>query len=35
VPAAFGHYAGTIGSFIILPPFIPPLIGSSQLQVAP
>jgi len=35
VPAAFGHYTGTIGSFITLPPFIPPGIGSSQLQVAP
>jgi len=35
IPAAFGHYTGTIGSFITLPPFIPPTIGSSQLQVAP
>jgi hypothetical protein len=35
VPAAFGHYTGTIGSFITLPPFIPPFVGSSQLQVAP
>ena len=35
VPAAFGHYTGTVGSFITLPPFIPPFIGSSQLQVAP
>jgi hypothetical protein len=35
VPAAYGHYTGTIGSFITLPPFIPPTIGSSQLQVAP
>jgi len=35
VPAAYGHYTGTIGSFITLPPFIPPGIGSSQLQVAP
>lgn len=35
VPAAFGHYTGTIGSFITLPSFIPPGIGSSQLQVAP
>jgi hypothetical protein len=35
VPAAFGHYTGTIGSFITLPPFIPPTIGFSQLQVAP
>ena len=35
VPAAYGHYTGTLGSFIILPPFIPSGIGSSQLQVAP
>ena len=35
VPAAYGHYTGTIGSFITLPPFIPPFVGSSQLQVAP
>jgi hypothetical protein len=35
VPAAYGHYTGTIGSFITLPPFIPPNIGSAQLQVAP
>jgi hypothetical protein len=35
VPAADGHYAGTVGSFITLPPFIPPNAGSSQLQVAP
>jgi hypothetical protein len=35
VPAADGHYAGTVGSFITLPPFIPPDAGSSQLQVAP
>jgi len=35
VPAAFGHYTGTVGSFITLPPFIPPFVGSSQLQVAP
>ncbi len=35
VPSTYGHYAGTIGSFITLPPFIPPFIGSSQLQVAP
>jgi hypothetical protein len=34
VPAAYGHYTGTIGSFITLPSFIPN-IGSSQLQVAP
>ena len=35
VPAAFGHYTGTIGSFITLPPFIPANAGFSQLQVAP
>jgi hypothetical protein len=35
VPAATGHYTGTIGSFITLPPFIPPNVGFSQLQVAP
>ena len=35
VPAAFGHYTGTIGSFITLPPFIPANVGFSQLQVAP
>lgn len=35
VPAAYGHYTGTVGSFITLPPFIPPTIGNSQLQVAP
>jgi hypothetical protein len=34
VPAAYGHYTGTIGSFITLPAFIPN-IGNSQLQVAP
>jgi hypothetical protein len=34
-PAQDGHYTGTIGSFISLPPFIPPGAGSSQLQVAP
>lgn len=35
MPAAFGHYTGTIGSFITLPPFVPPGVGHSQLQVAP
>jgi hypothetical protein len=35
VPAAYGHYTGTLGSFITLPPFIPADIGFSQLQVAP
>src|ERR1043166_6762475 len=35
VPSTYGHYTGTIGSFITLPGFIPPGIGFSQLQVAP
>jgi hypothetical protein len=35
VPAAYGHYTGTLGSFITLPAFIPSGIGTSQLQVAP
>jgi hypothetical protein len=35
VPATYGHYTGTLGSFISLPAFIPPFIGTSQLQVAP
>ena len=35
VPAAYGHYTGTIGSFITLPSFIPPTVGRSNLQVAP
>jgi hypothetical protein len=35
VPSTYGHYTGTIGSFITLPDFIPPGIGFSQLQVAP
>jgi hypothetical protein len=34
-PAQQGHYTGTIGTFITLPAFIPPFIGTSQLQVAP
>ena len=29
VPAAYGRYKGTIGSFITLPSFIPSNIGSS------
>jgi len=33
VPGALGHYRGTVGSFISLPPFIPA--SASQLQVAP
>src|SRR6266566_7296709 len=35
VPARYGHYTGTLGSYITLPSFIPPFVGSSQLQVAP
>jgi hypothetical protein len=35
VPDAYGHYTGTIGSFLTLPGFIPPFLGFSQLQVAP
>lgn len=35
VPAAYGHYTGTAGSFLTLPGFIPPFVGNSQLQVAP
>lgn len=34
-PAAYGHYTGTVGDYITLPPFIPAAIGNSQLQVAP
>lgn len=35
VPASYGHYTGTVGSYITLPSFIPPSVGNSQLQVAP
>jgi hypothetical protein len=35
VPATYGHYTGTLGTYISLPPFIPSGIGFSQLQVAP
>jgi hypothetical protein len=35
VPSKYGHYTGTLGTFITLPSFIPPFIGFSQLQVAP
>ena len=35
VPSAYGHYTGTVGSFLTLPGFLPPFIGRSQLQVAP
>ena len=35
VPAAYGHYTGTLGSYLTLPVFIPVGAGFSQLQVAP
>jgi hypothetical protein len=35
VPDTYGHYTGTIGSYMTLPPFIPSSIGNTQLQVAP
>jgi hypothetical protein len=35
VPAAYGHYTGTLGSFFTVPSFIPSNLGFSQLQVAP
>ena len=35
VPSTYGHYTGTLGTFLTLPPFIPSFIGNSQLQVAP
>ena len=35
VPAAYGHYTGTVGTFLTLPSFIPSFVGTSQLQVAP
>jgi len=35
VPRSYGHYTGTIDSFLTLPGFIPSGIGFSQLQVAP
>jgi hypothetical protein len=35
VPSKYGHYTGTIGTYLTLPGFIPPFIGKSQLQVAP
>jgi hypothetical protein len=34
VPSTYGHYTGTVGTFLTLPPFIPPFVGNSQLQVA-
>ena len=35
VPSKYGHYTGTLGTFVTLPSFIPGFIGFSQLQVAP
>ena len=35
VPSKYGHYTGTIGTYLTLPGFIPPFIGTTQLQVAP
>jgi hypothetical protein len=35
VPSKYGHYTGTIGTYLTLPNFIPPFVGNSQLQVAP
>jgi hypothetical protein len=35
VPDSYGHYTGTIGSYLTLPGFIPSFLGNSQLQVAP
>jgi hypothetical protein len=35
VPVTYGHYTGTIGSYLTLPGFIPGFLGNSQLQVAP
>jgi hypothetical protein len=38
VPSLFGHYAGTLGTFLTLIPGNPPIDpngGMSQLQVAP
>lgn len=35
VPSKYGHYTGTLGTYITLPNFIPPFLGFSQLQVAP
>lgn len=35
IPRSYGHYTGTIGSYLTLPPFIPSFVGFSQLQVAP
>jgi hypothetical protein len=35
VPSTYGHYTGTIGTYLTLPPFIPPFVGTTQLTVAP
>lgn len=37
VPDTFGHYTGTVGTFLTLPfpPFITSSLGTSQAQVAP
>ena len=35
VPSKYGHYTGTLGTYLTLPGFIPPFLGFSQLQVAP
>jgi hypothetical protein len=35
VPSKYGHYTGTLGTYLTLPSFIPPFIGFTQLQVAP
>lgn len=35
VPSEYGHYTGTIGTYLTLPSFIPPFLGFTQLQVAP
>ena len=35
VPSQYGHYTGTLGTYLTLPNFIPGFLGFSQLQVAP
>lgn len=35
VPSKYGHYTGTVGTYLTLPSFIPPFVGNTQLQVAP
>ena len=34
VPSTYGHYTGTVGTYLTLPGFIPPFVGFTQLQVA-